>query len=70
MRRVSGGAGGGGVVAAVTPAEFRALLTWRMVSDPWPPQVDVFEIDAMLDREARERGYADWVDAYHEVEAA
>lgn len=47
------------------PAEFGALLTWRMVSDPWPAQVDVAVIDAMLNREAVARGYADWVEAYH-----
>lgn len=49
----------------MTHAELRALLTWRMVSDPWPAQVDVAVIDAMLNREAVACGYADWVEAYH-----
>lgn len=53
----------------MTPAELRVLLAWRMVSDPWPAQVDVAVIDAMLNREAAAHGYADWVDAYHLLSA-
>lgn len=49
--------------------ELLELLTWRMVSDPFPEQVDMAVIDAMLNREAVARGYEDWVDAYHKLSA-
>jgi hypothetical protein len=53
----------------MTPAELRALLTWRMVSDPWPACVDLAVIDEMLRRESVALGYADWVEAYHRLKA-
>lgn len=46
--------------------EFRALLDWFMVSDPWP--LDEFAhktIQTMLDLESVRRGFPTWVDAYH-----
>lgn len=52
----------------MTPSELRALLTWRMVSDPFPACVDLAVIDEMLRRESVALGYSDWVDAYHRLE--
>ena len=49
--------------------ELLALLTWRMVSDPFPEQVELGVIDAMLNRESLARGYEDWIDAYHNLRA-
>jgi len=51
--------------------EFRALLDWFMCSDPWPIPKDMVgddhqaTIEALLNKESINRGYADWVDAYH-----
>lgn len=46
--------------------EFRILLNWFMVSDPWPlSKEDNDEIRSMLDEESVRRGFSDWVDAYH-----
>ena len=46
---------------------FLILLRWFMVSDPWPLPMD--QHDAMmflLNSEAMNRGFRDWVHAYHE----
>ena len=51
-----------------TDAEFAALLSWRMQSDPSP--IDAYEdavIKDMLDAEAEKRGYSDWIEAAHEL---
>ena len=47
---------------------FRAVLDWLMCSDPWPSVfVPQLVIEDWLDREAREKGYDNWLDAYHRV---
>ena len=49
--------------------EFRALLVLIMCSDPWPVDDRNQElIEAMANREAIERGFTGWVDAYHKFE--
>lgn len=54
----------------MTNQEFRAVLDWHMCSDPWPVEPDgegnQATITAWLNREAQERGFDSWVDAYHE----
>ena len=56
--------------------EFRCFLDLLMCSDPWPMSYDdLYEnrntqeilID-YADQEARTRGYADWIAAYHQME--
>lgn len=48
--------------------EYATLLEWYMVSDPWPlSPLDDTRMKEMLNREARARGYEDWVVAYHEL---
>lgn len=49
--------------------EFRALLDLVMCSDPWPLQ-DHAEatLKQLLDQAAWSRGYAGWINAYHEFE--
>ena len=53
----------------MTEEEYRDLLDWFMVSDPWPLSEDAHEtIMALLDREAHSRDYDTWVAAYHDFE--
>lgn len=48
--------------------EFKSLLNVMMVADPWiANDEDRENIVQLLNREAEERGYEDWVEAYHEV---
>lgn len=47
--------------------EFREVLAWRMCSDPFPESVNAQVVEDWLDRESRERGYPDWIVAYHET---
>lgn len=47
---------------------FRALLDLVMVSDPWPLVYGNDLICALLDEEARKRGFDDWIHAYHKME--
>lgn len=48
------------------PYEFRAVLDLAMRSDPWPhDETNHSVFKSWLNREARARGFADWVDAYH-----
>jgi len=51
----------------MTDKEFRCLLDLFMVSDPWPLEDGESNeiIGKMLDRLSRERGYQDWVGAFH-----
>ena len=52
----------------LTDSEFRTLLDWMMVSDPWPLQgEDEERMKDLLNREADKRGHSSWVKAYHEV---
>jgi len=49
--------------------EFRAFLSLLMCSDPWPEGVDGENLlKDWADREARHRGFIDWVEAYHQME--
>jgi len=57
----------------MTNTEFRAVLDWFMCSDPWPVERDVTIgesnhvcVTNWLDREAKARGFDDWVVAFHE----
>ena len=51
-----------------TDTEFRALLDLVMVSDPWPlPGEHESAVNAYLTKESQRRGYADWVEAYHDL---
>ncbi len=45
--------------------ELRAVLDWWMCSDPWPQGVPETIVDDWLDRECRERGYDNVIDAFH-----
>ena len=52
--------------------QFRAFLILIMCSDPWPVN-DINELDnqtvveRLLDKEARQRGFTDWIDASHKL---
>ena len=48
--------------------QFRAVLDWRMCSDPWPGG-DMEIVDSWLNEVAKEFGFDDWVQAYHELSA-
>lgn len=46
--------------------EFRALLDWFMCSDPWPESVPRTIVIDWITKECAQRGYDNWVVAYHE----
>lgn len=48
----------------VTAQQLRAILDWRMCSDPWPGG-DMDSVDDWLDGVCREGGYQNWVEAYY-----
>ncbi len=50
-------------------AEFRAVLDWRMCSDPFPQEVNVEIIDQWIENECIQRGYDSFAHAYHEAPA-
>jgi hypothetical protein len=50
------------------PDTFRAILDWRMCSDPWPGG-DMQAVDEWLNEQSRDLGYSDWVDAYHTLQS-
>lgn len=53
--------------SVTTENEFVEMLALVMASDPWPLDSDNEKsVKAMMDREARARGFEDWVHAYHE----
>lgn len=45
--------------------QFRAVLDWRMCSDPWPGG-DEETVDEWLNEMARAFGFEHWIQAYHE----
>lgn len=47
-------------------SHYRALLDYRMCGDGEHPSVNMDEVDALMNDEARERGFDTWVVAYHE----
>lgn len=50
----------------MTDKEFRQVLDWYMCSDPWPAgEHNQTIISDWIAREATQRGFTDWVDAYH-----
>ncbi len=52
----------------MTKQFFRDLLDWFMVSDPWTLDYEAeYRLQVELDKEAKRRGYQDWVVAYHEM---
>lgn len=51
----------------MTDVELRAFLGLLMCSDPWNGGQAV--LAQLADRESRKRGYTDWVEAYHKLEA-
>ena len=53
--------------APMTAAELRAFLNLLMNSDPW--YGGQATLAQLADRESRKRGYTDWVEAYHKMEA-
>lgn len=56
------------MAARLGEREFRALLNWFMVSDPWPLDDESHRaIGALLESESGLRGFSSWVVAYHEL---
>jgi hypothetical protein len=49
--------------------EFRAVLDWWMVSDPWPESVPKGIVDTWLQGECHLRGYHSIIHAYHRHES-
>lgn len=49
----------------MTDQQFITLMALTMVSDPWPLQTGQDVIDGLLDDESRNRGFSDWIEAYH-----
>lgn len=52
---------------SMNESEFRALLDWRMCSDPFPEAVNIQIVDDWIARICFERGYRDFPGAYHTV---
>ena len=48
--------------------EFRTFLDLLMVSDPWPLEYGHETLTDFADSQSRERGYSDWIEAYHNFE--
>ena len=47
--------------------ELRIFLDLLMVSDPWPLEYGHEAMTDIADAESRERGYTDWIEAYHKM---
>lgn len=51
--------------------EYRALLDLLVCSDPWPVEDDDGRshelLNAFANKEAAERGYGSWIEAYHAI---
>ncbi len=49
---------------SVSDETLRALLDWRMCSDPWPGgKIEI--VDQYINKISVSAGYEDWIDAYH-----
>jgi len=47
--------------------EYRAFLNLMMRSDPWPvSDEDQITLEALADKESANRGFKEWITAYHE----
>lgn len=55
-------------VTGMNSKQFRAVLDWRMCSDPWPGG-DEETVDEWLNEMARTFGFEHWIQAYHELGA-
>lgn len=56
-------------MAIMTDVQFRAVLDWWMVSDPWPLDEKAHEaIGDLLAAECAARDIEDWVVAYHQFD--
>ena len=50
---------------------FRVLLSLYMVSDPWPLSTDDnVAMEMFLNEQASDRGFRNWIDAYHNFKDA
>lgn len=49
--------------------EFRALLDLLMCADPYPAPVGEDVLKEFANKQAKGRGFVDWIDAYHCHEA-
>jgi len=48
--------------------ELKAFLHLLMVSDPWPhEEADNIILETYANEEARDRGYSDWIEAFHKM---
>lgn len=49
--------------------EYAAFLDLLMCSDPWPCGMENEKtLKDLADRKAKEMGYTDWIDAYHQIQ--
>jgi len=51
--------------------EFRAFLDLLMCSDPWPVKPDnntQYTLIKFADKESQNRGFTDWIEAYHKMD--
>ena len=49
----------------ISDEAFSALCNVLMEADPWGYSVERGPIEDLVDSEARERGYCDWIEALH-----
>lgn len=49
----------------MTDIEFKIFMDLLMCSDPWPMVSGQDEMTDLADREAKKRGFPDWVTACH-----
>ena len=54
---------------SVSDETLRAILDWRMCSDPWPGG-EMETVDKFLNNISESAGYKDWIDAYHGIGCA
>lgn len=54
----------------LTDLQFRTMLDWFMVSDPWSLSEKAHDVMyAFLDSESKARGFEGWVIAFHEFKS-
>lgn len=52
---------------SMNDAELKVFLELLMCSDPWPLEHGHELMRDFADNESRKRGYADWIEAYHDL---